>query len=57
MLYPQRDHPHQPSCRRANHTTGSRTEIRLGARAHNVDSASTAPVKRYALEPFGPPYG
>ena len=33
---------------------GSRTEVRLGARAHNVDSASTAPVKRYALEPFGP---
>ncbi|MGZ6576082.1 MAG: hypothetical protein ACXVHJ_34390, partial [Solirubrobacteraceae bacterium] len=28
---------------------------RLGARAHNVDSASTAPVKRYALGPSGRP--
>jgi hypothetical protein len=53
--YPPAGSPHQPSCRRANHTTGSRTEIRLCARAHNVDSARTAPVKRYALGPSGRP--
>ncbi len=37
---------------------GSWTEIRLGARAHlPLSSASTAPVKRYALGPKGRPAG
>jgi len=37
--------------------TGSRTEISPGARAHTTHSASTAPVKRYALGPPGRPAG
>ena len=37
---------------------GSWTEIRLGVRAHQpLSSASTAPVKRYALAPQGRPAG
>ena len=43
-----------PSRRKA----GSRTEIRLSTRAHtHADSASSAPVKRYALGPTGRPPG
>jgi hypothetical protein len=41
-----------------SHPTGPRTEIRPGARAHAPsDSASTAPVKRFALGPPGRPRG
>src|SRR6266849_4162748 len=37
-------------------TAGPWTEVRLGARAHSpTNSASTAPVKRYALGPSGRP--
>ena len=39
------------------HNTGSPTEISPGARAHTTHSASTAPVKRYALGPPGRPAG
>jgi hypothetical protein len=42
----------------ARHTAGPWTEIRLGARARTpTNSTSTAPVKRYALDPQGRPAG
>jgi hypothetical protein len=47
-----------PSSPRPGPTPGSRTEIRMGTRAHTpTSSASTAPVKRFALGPAGRPTG
>ena len=50
---PQREHTPSPSCRRPGANPRPWTEISMGARAHTTspNSASTAPVKRYALGP------
>ena len=39
--FPQRDHPHQTSCRRPEANPGSWTEIRLGIRAHKQTQHDT----------------
>jgi len=36
---------------------GPSAEVSLGVRAHDPPSADSAPVKRSALGPKGPPYG